>query len=62
MSEDKKQTQQAEKFGISLLLNGKPATQQEAARILRAPALASDPDERATKPIAQVDRGFKLMR
>lgn len=60
MSDDKKQTQQT--FGVSLLLNGKPATQQEAARILRAPAPAGDPNERATKPIAQVDRGFKLLR
>jgi hypothetical protein len=62
MPDDKKQTQQTETFGTSLLLNGKQATQQELSRILRAPAPASDPEERATKPIIQVDRGFKLLR
>jgi hypothetical protein len=62
MPDHKKRTQQSETFGISLLLNGKQATQQEQSRILHAPAPASDPDERATKPIIQVDRGFKLLR
>jgi hypothetical protein len=62
MPDNKKQTQQAETFGTSLLLNGKPATQEELSRILRAPAPASDPDERATKPIIQIDRGFMLLR
>ncbi len=62
MPDDKKQPQQAEPFGISLLLNGKPATQQEMKRILRTPAQTSNPNDRATKPIAQVASGFKLLR
>ena len=62
MSDDKKRTQQAETFGTSLLLNGKPATQQEVARILRAPAPASDPNDRATKPISTASRGFNLLK
>jgi hypothetical protein len=62
MPDDKKQIQQAEPFGTSLLLNGKQATQQELSRILRAPAPTSDPNERATKPIQTVSREFKLLK
>ncbi len=56
---DKKQTQQERP---SLIIAGKPATQQEMKRILNTKASASDPDDRATKRISQVDRGFKLLR
>jgi hypothetical protein len=62
MSDDKKQTQQPETFGTSLLLNGKPATREEATRILRTPAPVSDPNDRATKPISTTSRGFNLLK
>jgi hypothetical protein len=54
---DEKQTQQP-----TLFLNGKPATKQEVKRILGAKAQKSDKNDRATSKIAQVDRGFKLLR
>ena len=46
-----------------LLLNGKPATEQERRRIFGAGKQQKQPrkDETATKPL-RTDRGFDLMR
>jgi hypothetical protein len=45
-----------------VLLNGKPATDEEYKRIYRVKPAPSDPNERATKPIQTVSREFKLLR
>lgn len=56
---DQKQTDQAQPF---LQIDGRAATKEETRRILGAKAPASDPKERATKPIQTVSRPFKLLR
>lgn len=57
---DKKQSQSITHPDV--LLNGKPATDEEYKRIYRVKPAPSDPNERATKPIQTVSRGFKLLR
>ncbi len=53
-----KQSQQEQPF---LLINGKPATEQERRRIFGTPAQKPRKDETTTKPL-HTDRGFNLMR
>jgi hypothetical protein len=55
-------SQQEQKPSYSLRINGKSALPNEAKRILSAPATPPDKDDRATKPIETMSRGFNLMR
>ncbi len=45
-----------------LVMNGKPATDQEYKRLVNAPALPARKEDLSTKPLHSVVRGFKLLR